>query len=709
LAAPDAAVELLFLWHHHQPDYRSPATAVARLPWVRLHAVKDYLDMALRLERHPGLRATFNFVPVLLDQLDDAVAGRGDALFDAIARPIESLEAELRAEVSRRCAAPPPRLRERWPRYAALCRKVARGGAPLDDRELGALEAWFLIAWLDPMFHGDPEVREAMAGPSGPAVAHVAPLLALHARRVAEVLPAYRRLAERGQIELSTSPYAHPILPLLVDTACARRARPDLHLPDPGLAAPEDAERQIERARLRHARAFGAAPLGMWPSEGSVSPEMAELVAAQGLRWIATDEAVLWRSLRAGERKRAALHRPWCVRTAAGPLTVLFRDHELSDRIGFVYQNWEAGEAVADFVARLRRIGAEHAGERPPLVTVALDGENCWEHYPSDGGPFLDGLYAALAAAPDIRTVTPGDVLAARGPGEPLANLHSGSWIDADFHIWIGHPEKNAAWERIARARADLVASGQSEADAPAAWESLHAAEGSDWFWWLGVDHHTSDKALFDALLREHLAATYERRGAQPPDWLAEPITRFEPEAGEGTPLGYLRPRIDGRVTSYYEWASAGRCRAAAGAAMHRGESALRDLYYGFDERSIHLRLDIATAARTPSARAEIRVRRGPKSWGFALGVMPGAAAIEIRECPEDFRPEAGMAGAKVASGQVLELSVPLAPLGLAPGDEIAIVAVLRDGDAVLGEITAGDPDPIRITDLADEAAQWSA
>jgi len=706
--ASHAAVELLFLWHHHQPDYRSPRSGSALLPWVRLHAVKDYLDMALRLERHPGLRATFNFVPVLVDQLEHA-AGGSDVLFDALARPVADLSAAERLEVSLRCAAPPPRLRERWPRYAALCRKAPRAvasGRPLDDRDIEALEAWFLVAWLDPMFHGEPEVREALGSSAGPGAAHVAPLLALHARLVADVLPAYRRLAERGQIELSASPYAHPILPLLVDTASARRARPDLHLPNPGLAAPEDAARQVARALARHALAFGAPPLGLWPSEGSVSPEVAEIVAGKGLRWMATDEGVLWRSLSAGERKRDALHRPWSVATAAGPLAVFFRDHELSDRIGFVYQHWEAADAAADFLERLRRIGAEHAGETPPVVTVALDGENCWEHYAADGGPFLDALYAGLAAATDIRTVTPADVLARRGPGAVLPALHTGSWIDADFHIWIGHPEKNEAWQRIARARADLVASGLGVAEAPSAWESLDAAEGSDWFWWLGIDHHTADKALFDALLREHLAGTYERRGAAVPAWLAEPIVRVAEAAGEGTPLGYLRPTLDGRETSYFEWRSAGRRSARGGAAMHQGEAAIRDLYYGFDERRLYLRVDAATAARAAATRLEVRIRSENSEQKLEADVRPGRQGVH-RVASEGAG--APLEDAVCVCGELVELGIPLASLGLAAGGEIAIAVMLRDASGVLGELAAGDGDPIRITGPEDEAAQWSA
>ena len=723
MSSTPPAVELLFLWHHHQPDYRSPRTGAALLPWVRLHAVKDYLDMALRLERHPGLRATFNFVPALVDQIEDAVAGKGDALFDLLARPVADLSAEQRAEVGSRCSGPPPRMRERWPRYAALNRKVSRaakGSLALSDRELEELEAWFLLAWLDPMFHAELEAAAALAATPAPGAANRDALLVLYARLIAGVLPAYRRLAERGQIELSTSPYAHPILPLLVDTACARRARPELHLPSPGLAAPEDAARQIERARAHHERVFGAPPRGLWPSEGSVSPEVAEIVAAQGLRWMATDEGVLWRSLSAEARRRGALHHPWSVVTKTGTVSMFFRDHELSDRIGFVYHHWEAADAVADFMARLRKIGAEHAGEEPPVVTVALDGENCWEHYAADGGPFLDGLYDALSGAEDIRTVTPSEVLDRRGPGSPLATLHTGSWIDADFHIWIGHPEKNRAWERIARARADLVASGRTEVDAPEAWHSLHAAEGSDWFWWFGVDHHTHDKALFDRILREHLAGTYERRGAPVPPAVVEPIARLERRIGESAPLGYLRPVIDGRVTSYFEWKAAGRRGADAGSSMHRAPGAIRELHYGFDERRLFLRIDAAALEGGAAPHVELEVRSESRTCRLSAGTSPGQSEVVlVRETAAPSTaagtsarpggPKAAVPGARCVTREVIEMEIPLASIGLSAGDEVTLVVRVLAGDDVLGELAAGDPDPIRISGPEDEAAQWSA
>ena len=703
-------VDLIFLWHHHQPDYRSPRDGRALLPWVRLHALKDYLDMARRLESHPTVRATFNFVPSLLDQLEALEAAAPEALFDLLRRPVEELTSAERHEVAERCGAAPPHAFDRWPQYRALARRTgsngrpARGAEPTDE-ELLALQCWFLLAWIDPMFHGEPEVADALAASGQFRFRHRDGLLAAGDRLLAQVIPAYRALAERGQVELSESAYHHPILPLLVDVRTARRARPELPLPGEAFAAPSDAVLQVERGLERHRRAFGARPLGMWPPEGGVSPEVAEIAARCGVRWLATDEAVLWRSLPAAARAREALYRPWRFETPAGRMTLLFRDHELSDRIGFVYHHWEAPEAVADFIARLRRIARECGGHGTPVVSVILDGENCWEHYPGDGGSFLEELYRALAAAPDIRTCTPADVID-RADAPTLTALHSGSWIEADFHIWIGHPEKNRAWELLARARRALVEAGRTPDNAPDAWNSLFAAEGSDWFWWLGDDHFTHDKALFDGIFREHLQAAYERAGLEVPAWLHVPVARVGgAEERLVAPLGLVHPVLDGRPTHFYEWYAAGRYRTGAGGgSMHRGAGLARELFFGFDTERFYLRLDCATA--WPGAGTDLMIDvLAPRAARLAVrGLAPGRPAVVSitgdREEP--------VTDAECCIGSVLEVGIPFECLGVEPGQDVELLVRLSQGGEVVETLPAGDLLRLRVPDEAYEASMWS-
>ncbi len=707
-------VDLLFLWHHHQPDYRSPREGRALLPWVRLHATKDYLDMALHLEGHPGVHATFNFVPSLLDQLDACAAGEREVLFDLLAKPVEGLSEAERVTVLARCTAAPRHALERWPRYRALCLRVERArGTGVNQptaAEVLALECWFLLAWIDPVLLGEPEAAAAVATGGDFLEEHRDGLLALVQRLTARVVPAYRALAERGQIELSESAYYHPILPLLVDVRAARRARHDMALPGEPFGAPEDARLQLERAVVRHEQAFGTRPAGMWPPEGSVSPEAVELAARAGARWLATDEGVLWHSMPVGERHHGALYQPWSFRTAGGDVALFFRDRELSDRIGFVYHHWDTAEAVDDFVGRVRRIAREHGvGGRRPVVPVILDGENCWENYPADGGPFLEALYAALEAAPDIRTVTPSEVLAEAPPTAELATLHSGSWIDADFHIWIGHPEKNRAWELLARARRALVEAKKTPADCPGAWEALFAAEGSDWFWWFGEDHYTADKGVFDRIFREHLQAVYERAGLAAPSWLQVAVARFtrRPDLAS-QPLGFVRPTLDGRPTHFYEWYAAGRhSLGAGGGSMHRDAGMGRDLFFGYDAECFYLRLDFVAHA-PPGAEYDLLLDfLAPQPVRVLIqGLEPGARPIVSRG--EDGV-LVSMPGGECRIGSVIELGLPFASLGFSAGESVDLLVQLMQGGEPVESLPAADLVRFTVPDASYHASMWSA
>ena len=699
MSAASGPVDLVLLWHFHQPDYRDPSSGRALLPWVRLHATKDYLDMAKRVANRPALAVTFNFTPVLVDQLEAAVDGEPDELFERLGRAPADLTLEERREVIVRCVQVPRHALERWPVLARLAARARQPDA-LGDSDLVALECWFLLAWLDPMWMEEPAARRAVTA-SRLELGHRDDLLALHTELWAKVLPAYRALATEGQIELSATPYFHPILPLLIDTRTALRARPDLPQPREPFAEPRDARRQLERSLVRHQVVFGRACQGVWPSEGSVSPEVAELAASLGVRWLATDEGVLLRSLPEGEFQRGASYRPWVLATSAGEVAFFFRDRELSDRIGFVYQQWDAAEAVSDFLARLRRIGGLHASEQPPVVSVILDGENCWEGYEADGGPFLDRLYRALEEAPDIRLRTPTQVLDAAKVMPMLSRLHSGSWIDADFHIWIGHPEKNRAWELLARARHAV-----GESANPAALEALLKAEGSDWFWWLGDDHYSSDKALFDRLFRAHLRAAYEAAGeAVPP-----PVdVAIAPPAGRGptrAPSAPMTPVLDGRPTHYYEWQPAGRLALESqGAAMHAGRGLASDLYYGFDRERLYLRVDFAAGA-PPGAGYGLRIESiDPESIRLEIdSLAPGAPTV--RRVTNGAHQVIENARCRIES--IVEIAIPLAVFGLAPPQPFeALVQILEDGQPI-ESLPPGDALRAVVPDESFDPTAWA-
>src|SRR5688572_22670240 len=461
----------------HQPSYFHAASGRALLPWTRLHATKDYRDMVDLLRSYPRIRCTFNLTPVLLDQIERIAAGEPDEALRLARLAPEALTPADRAAILRDFFhVHRERMLEPHARYRELHRRAAEeraGGTPLTAAEIRDLQVWFHLAWVDPSYAPDHPIAALLAKGEGFSEKEKEALLAWGQALAGTVIPAYREAVVAGQVELSTSAHYHPILPLLVDTDAPRGASSSIELPDPPLRAPEDAEAQLRSARASHLRRFGALPRGTWPPEGAVSDAALALIRAQGFSWAASDESVLGKALdaRGGETRDwpAGRYRPYKVETPSGTLVLVFRDRTLSDRIGFVYQRWDPVEAADDFIEQIRSAAAHARGDRPALVTVILDGENCWEGYEDDGHPFLSALYERLEGHPAIEAVTVSAAIERMGAIETLPHVPVGSWIRDDLAIWIGHPEKNAAWGALRDARAFLAARG-AEAP-PQAWE----------------------------------------------------------------------------------------------------------------------------------------------------------------------------------------------------------------------------------------------
>ena len=366
-----------------------------------------------------------------------------------------------------------------YPRYAELLARRGGALATVADRRAAAarfsrddlrdLQVWHKLAWIDPLYlDGDARVRALVAKGRGFSEDDKAVLREVELELLNKVIPEYRDAAGRGQIELSTSPFYHPILPLLCDTDVYLRTHPDSRLPRQRFRHPEDAAEQLERAAAPATSGCSARrPIGLWPSEGSVSDAMVPLVAAAGFRWMATDELILARTLgitfsrdgRGQVEQPERLYTPYIVRAGDATVACTFRDHVLSDLIGFTYSGWAAEAAADDFVARLVEAGRRYRGRTgggEALIPIILDGENAWEHFEGGGRPFLRALYRRLSGHPELRTVTMAEACAAAT--RELTGIFPGSWIDANFYIWIGHADDQKAWSQLAEARAALDA-----------------------------------------------------------------------------------------------------------------------------------------------------------------------------------------------------------------------------------------------------------
>ncbi len=628
-------IHLVLLWHMHQPQYRDPATGRYVLPWTRLHALKDYWGMVKVLEEFPRVHATFNLVPAVVAQLEEYSSGLFDEpWFDLAFQQAETLNAEEKAELlGRAFQLNRETLMSRWPRYVELFELAQpagkdSAGATFGLRDWRDLQVLSQLAWMDPEWlASDAEASRLSQKGADFSEQDKERLRSKQLELLGLVLPEYRRAAARGQIEISTTPYYHPILPLLCDTDIARTANPNTPLPQPAFRHPQDAREQLQRARRYHRSVFGQPPAGLWPSEGAVSDQALALAAELGFRWFASDEGVLGHTLGISFVRDAAgvpsnadrLYSPVRVRLADREITGFFRDHFLSDLIGFVYSRMEAASAAEDLHRRLRTIGEHVALGRALTVAVILDGENAWEYFPGGGRDFLRQFYRRLENDADIRALTASEALAEAGETPAVEHIFPGSWINANFDIWIGHGEDVAAWNLLRDARdfyaqaeqnrAKDIVGAPTEQQLAAAYECVLAAEGSDWCWWYGPEHSTPNDAEFDALYRKHLTEVYLALGAEAPDALAEPIKSRPERAVVVPPTDYLRVVVDGRETSYFEWLGAGLYSTDRHtSAMHARSYLLHELRYGFDERFFYVRVDPFAGALAGLGDCEFRV-----------------------------------------------------------------------------------------------------
>jgi alpha-amylase/alpha-mannosidase (GH57 family) len=438
----------------------------------------------------------------------------------------------------------------------------------------------------------------------------------------------------------------------------------------PRFRYPDDARRQLVLAREYMARQFGAAPAGLWPSEGSVSDEVFAMASELGFEWAATDSGVLNRTL--GRVVPVdGLYRPYCWRQGGKTLNAIFRDHFLSDLIGFVYAKMDAAQAAEDFLRRIREncAGLAAAG-RDALVPIILDGENAWEYYDHNGRPFLRELYRRITEDRRMSAVTVSEALRLLAP-EPVDHIFPGSWIDANFDVWIGAEEDNQAWTHLLRARrAYDSAAGVAEDQRRLALEELLIAEGSDWCWWYGPEHHSANRVEFDQLYRSHLANVYRFLNLTPPEELSRPILRVELPEVRVAPSGPVTPVIDGEVTSYFEWIGAGIYRVdERTGSMHGKTFLVKEVYFGSDGASFYLRVDFHAGCERELARMEARVTAqtldGAHSSSVEIGFANGAAratGMKLAAPPPEGQP------VECAFARVLEARISLKSMGVAPG-----------------------------------------
>jgi alpha-amylase/alpha-mannosidase (GH57 family) len=697
-----AQIRVVILWHQHQPFYKDLVTGQYRLPWTRLHALKDYYGMVKLLDEFPRVHQTFNLVPSLLLQIEDYVSGDAqDPFLQVASRPAKDLTSEERRfALQYLFQAHPNNVIGRYPRYRELFEKFRSAGSspekaekyflPQDFTDLQVLSQ---IGWFDEFFLEEKDIAELIRKGRNFSLNDQRLVMARERELLARVLPAHANAARNGLIEISTSPFYHPILPLVCDTQIGAVSSPGLPLPQNRYRHPEDARDQLVRGIDLHEKVFGLRPTGVWPSEGSVSEEVLGIAHKLGVKWMATDEGVLGRSLGVffsrdanGYLNSDLAHRLYTIyryENEGTEMNMLFRDHTLSDLIGFVYSGMSPQDAANNLMTKIRDSARPIVSQgRDAVVPIFLDGENAWEYYPRSGREFLRRFYDALQQDPGIEAVTVSEAITRHHNKARLNSLVPGSWINANFNVWIGAPEDNKAWDYLYEARNFYAqqAPTASEAQRKLAWEEVLISEGSDWNWWYGPEHHSANDRDFDELYRKHLSNIYQALGGVPPDYLAQPIT-----AGAGrlefTPQSaYIHPHVTGDMVRYFEWMGAAHYTADhRSGSMHGKQFLLDGVYAGIDEQYVYGRLDFAgkvpedafelvvnVESRTnhaTSARRELRLdaaveTRQIKSWKVTqVGEGVLASSVQSNE------------SVRVALMRNFEFRVPLAWLLAAPLD----------------------------------------
>jgi len=723
-------------WHQHQPLYYKDENGVYTRPWVRAHATKDYYDMAAMIKPYENVRMTVNITPVLMKQLDDFVLnGAKDYYWVLAEKPASELtEIEKTFLLTRFFDANWDNMIGRFPRYKELL-NLRAGTTPEDiatavkiftEQDYRDLQIWFNLAWFDPEFLAVSPLKELVEKGKGFSEKDKVILFDEVRRVMSEVIPVHKEMQDSGQIQVITTPYAHPILPLIYNTDVALVGNPAAEMPD-RFSWPNDAIAHLQKSVEMYTDHFGQAPVGLWPGEGAVSEDIIPLVAKAGYKFMQTGEAVLAQSLGIGSFTRDSaetvqeadeLYRPYYVTSSSGEqVAIFFRDLVLSDKLGFTYSQTPGEEAAANLMQRLENIRLQLKAQKakgPHIVSIVLDGENAWEYYPNDGKEFLNSMYKMLNESKTIQMVTPSEYLEMFPKQHELDYLFPGAWFSPNYDTWIGETEEQQAWNYLGKvrnflAKYDVEKTRDATPEAlAAALDYMYLAEGSDWFWWYGSDQDSGVDEYFDTGYRALLAKVYESLGEPVPAFINVPIIPKKPEQPVQAFKGIETPMVDGQIGEK-EWANAAIYQAASG-------SAVGAFSYTMDAKNLYFKLDATQdAGDIQSAGIYMNIPSAVENYPYAYTpdapdtVLLGIAATHLfvwngttlkifNATSKGWVENKDLKGTGASGEKVIEIAVPLASLGdLAAGDDIRVVTLTLPAGQIL---PASGPAQIVLPDL---------
>jgi len=603
-------LSIAFHWHMHQPVYQLTADGDYLMPWVRLHGVKDYLDMVLISAKFKKLKLNFNLVPVLLDSLIDY--GEKD-YHDIHSRLTVTGVSELTDEdkefiLNNFFDANYSSMIYHHSAYNTLYQKRFATETvdvkDFSDQEYSDIMAWFNLAWIDPIYKNMfPELKKIIQKGINYTIQDRYDIIEIHRKIIRLIIPTYKEYLEKGKIEITTSPYYHPILPILLD---AKSAQKNLLVQDGclgDLSMAEDAKLQTKYALDRVEQLFGKRPTGIWPSEHCISPQELELFKELGIKWTISDEGILAKSIdfefvrdfKGYLEDPYFLMKSYAYKTKNSEINLIFRDSVLPNLISFEYANHDPKVAAGDLYDRIKVIQnkLQSSPDSNHLLTIAMDGENCWENYLEDGAVFLNKLYSYIEKDESLETVLISEYLEKEKKHRPLKKIHSGSWINKNFQLWVGEPVKNLAWTYLKQVKEDLVAFIKDfplHENLSLAYRELMIVQGSDWFWWYGDPNDSGQDHIFDYLFREHLKNVYRYLGVEPPAYLSSPLISIFNKPSR-YPKSKITPKIDGiDDPSDNDWCNAGSISMPDGPVLQENK-VFDKICYGADENNLYLRL----------------------------------------------------------------------------------------------------------------------
>lgn len=724
---------LNLIWHQHQPLYYKDSNGVYTRPWVRVHATKDYYDMAAILKDYPNVHVTFNLTPVLLKQLSDfSLNGAIDRYWEISLVPANELTSDQKEFILERFFdANWDHIIARFPRYKELLDQ--RGGSDSEAIETAInsfsnqdfldLQIWFNLAWFDPDFLQKSPMKELVEKERNYSETDKVILFSQVEKIISEIVPLHKEMQESGQIEVITTPYSHPILPLLIDSNLAKIGNPGAETPQK-FSYPQDALTHLIKSVEIYKENYGIEPRGLWPGEGSVAQVMVPFVIKAGYQWMATGEPVLAKSLGIDSFTRDAketvkeadlLYRPYYVSNSAGDnLAVFFRDGVISDKLGFTYSGVSGTAAAKDLMQRLENIKAELADENavgPHVVSIILDGENAWENYDNDGKEFFHAFYQLLSESKSIKTITPSKYIEMYPEQRKIEDLFAGAWFSPNYDTWIGEPEETIAWEYLRKTREILakydVTKVRKTTDdkLSQAQDFMYLAEGSDWFWWYGADQDSGQDQYFDEGFRALLRNVFVSLDEPVPSYVDTPIIQAKPVTADISPIGLSTPTIDG-IVGKNEWDNAGEYQGIGNLSTAKilFSQDATNLYFLIDQSNFQDNDKFDLYFKSPKINVGYPYRKTESESNELLGSSmtnlvqwnAGSGITELIASETKWNPTESKAFGK-KTGNIVEISIPLTIFGeMETGDIVQFIVMSGKNE----RIPALGPGQIVIPDL---------